>query len=186
MELVLAIWFQGCSLKNTEFIVGAVIFTGHETKVRYQRFIVSLICSIPRQITCCNFFVLLEMWNVQLWTFKCEKHFPFYFQIISTFDTSIFINILQLTEFRMFLCMFIYSKAEKNCDFSSLLYKFCLLFEVNVILWEFGMSLQVMMNSMNVPSKRSTLERKLDKLILTLFGTLFTMCLIGAIGRCGK
>nr|KJB15233.1 hypothetical protein B456_002G166300 [Gossypium raimondii] len=39
-----------------------------------------------------------------------------------------------------------------------------------------------MMNSMNVPSKRSTLERKLDKLILTLFGTLFTMCLIGAIG----
>ncbi|KAH9327399.1 hypothetical protein KI387_007577, partial [Taxus chinensis] len=24
---------QGCSLRNTEFIVGAVIFTGHETKV---------------------------------------------------------------------------------------------------------------------------------------------------------
>lgn len=42
---------------------------------------------------------------------------------------------------------------------------------------------QVMMNAMNVPSKRSTLERKLDKLILTLFGTLFVMCLIGAIGR---
>ncbi|KAJ6318973.1 hypothetical protein OIU76_014341 [Salix suchowensis] len=39
-----------------------------------------------------------------------------------------------------------------------------------------------MMNSMNVPSKRSTLERKLDKLILALFGTLFMMCLIGAIG----
>ncbi|KAF5945304.1 hypothetical protein HYC85_015532 [Camellia sinensis] len=42
--------------------------------------------------------------------------------------------------------------------------------------------LRVMMNSMNVPSKRSTLERKLDKLILTLFGVLFCMCLIGAIG----
>lgn len=39
------------------------------------------------------------------------------------------------------------------------------------------------MNAMNVPSKRSTFERKLDKLILTLFGVLFTMCLIGAIGR---
>ncbi|GAB4839904.1 Phospholipid-transporting ATPase 3 [Ancistrocladus abbreviatus] len=39
-----------------------------------------------------------------------------------------------------------------------------------------------MMNSMNVPSKRSTLERKLDKLILALFATLFLMCLIGAIG----
>ncbi|KAI8030933.1 Phospholipid-transporting ATPase 3 [Camellia lanceoleosa] len=40
----------------------------------------------------------------------------------------------------------------------------------------------VMMNSMNVPSKRSTLERKLDKLILTHFGVLFCMCLIRAIG----
>lgn len=37
------------------------------------------------------------------------------------------------------------------------------------------------MNAMNVPSKRSTLERKLDKLILALFGGLFLMCLIGAI-----
>ncbi|XVF02324.1 hypothetical protein REPUB_Repub04eG0165900 [Reevesia pubescens] len=45
-----------------------------------------------------------------------------------------------------------------------------------------GHETKVMMNSMNVPSKRSTLERKLDKLILALFGTLFTMCLIGAIG----
>ncbi|CAN1852619.1 Phospholipid-transporting ATPase 3 [Linum perenne] len=45
-----------------------------------------------------------------------------------------------------------------------------------------GHESKVMMNSMNVPSKRSTLERKLDKLILALFGTLFTMCLIGAIG----
>jgi len=41
---------------------------------------------------------------------------------------------------------------------------------------------QVMMNSMNVPSKRSTLEKKLDKLILALFATLFSMCVIGAIG----
>ncbi|XP_012091990.1 phospholipid-transporting ATPase 3 [Jatropha curcas] len=44
-----------------------------------------------------------------------------------------------------------------------------------------GPETKVMMNSMNVPSKRSTLERKLDKLILTLFGSLFFMCLIGAI-----
>lgn len=43
-----------------------------------------------------------------------------------------------------------------------------------------------MMNTMNVPSKRSTLEKKLDKLILMLFGTLFAMCLIGAIGRFGN
>ncbi|KAG5017302.1 hypothetical protein JHK85_023438 [Glycine max] len=46
----------------------------------------------------------------------------------------------------------------------------------------FEITLQVMMNTMNVPSKRSTLERKLDKLILTLFATLFVMCFIGAVG----
>ncbi|KAK9277681.1 hypothetical protein L1049_007228 [Liquidambar formosana] len=45
-----------------------------------------------------------------------------------------------------------------------------------------GHESKVMMNAMNVPSKRSTLERKLDKLILALFGGLFIMCLIGAIG----
>ncbi|KAL6983575.1 Phospholipid-transporting ATPase 3 [Sarracenia purpurea var. burkii] len=45
-----------------------------------------------------------------------------------------------------------------------------------------GQETKVMMNSMNVPSKRSTLERKLDRLILTLFGVLFCMCVIGAIG----
>ncbi|MFS8029338.1 putative P-type phospholipid transporter [Helianthus anomalus] len=39
-----------------------------------------------------------------------------------------------------------------------------------------------MMNAMNVPSKRSTLEKKLDKVIATLFGVLLTLCLIGAIG----
>uniref|UniRef100_N1QPZ3 Phospholipid-transporting ATPase 3 n=1 Tax=Aegilops tauschii TaxID=37682 RepID=N1QPZ3_AEGTA len=49
-----------------------------------------------------------------------------------------------------------------------------------------GHETKVMMNSMNVPSKRSTLEKKLDKLILALFATLFTMCVIGAIGRMGK
>lgn len=43
--------------------------------------------------------------------------------------------------------------------------------------------IQVMMNAMNVPSKRSTLEKKLDKVIATLFGVLLSMCLIGAIGR---
>ncbi|KAI9126308.1 hypothetical protein K1719_002729 [Acacia pycnantha] len=45
-----------------------------------------------------------------------------------------------------------------------------------------GHETKVMMNTMNVPSKRSTLERKLDKLILALFATLFVMCLLGAIG----
>ncbi|CAN6283189.1 unnamed protein product [Urochloa humidicola] len=45
-----------------------------------------------------------------------------------------------------------------------------------------GHETKVMMNSMNVPSKRSTLEKKLDKLILALFATLFSMCVIGAIG----
>ncbi|XP_021747972.1 phospholipid-transporting ATPase 3-like [Chenopodium quinoa] len=45
-----------------------------------------------------------------------------------------------------------------------------------------GHETKVMMNTMNVPSKRSTLERKLDKLILALFATLFMMCLIGSIG----
>ncbi|XP_066374942.1 phospholipid-transporting ATPase 3-like isoform X1 [Miscanthus floridulus] len=45
-----------------------------------------------------------------------------------------------------------------------------------------GHETKVMMNSMNVPSKRSTLEKKLDKLILALFATLFIMCVIGAIG----
>lgn len=51
------------------------------------------------------------------------------------------------------------------------------------LLYEFAACLQVMMNSMNVPSKRSTLERKLDKLILLLFCILFMICFIGAIGR---
>ncbi|KAL8161555.1 hypothetical protein V2J09_013044 [Rumex salicifolius] len=45
-----------------------------------------------------------------------------------------------------------------------------------------GHETKVMMNTMNVPSKRSTLERKLDKLILALFATLFMMCFIGAVG----
>ncbi|CAM8938245.1 unnamed protein product [Rhodiola kirilowii] len=45
-----------------------------------------------------------------------------------------------------------------------------------------GHETKVMMNAMSVPSKRSTLERKLDKLILTIFCVLFTMCLLGAIG----
>ncbi|XP_074274505.1 phospholipid-transporting ATPase 3-like [Silene latifolia] len=45
-----------------------------------------------------------------------------------------------------------------------------------------GHETKVMMNTMNVPSKRSTLERKLDMLILALFATLFMMCLIGSIG----
>lgn len=39
------------------------------------------------------------------------------------------------------------------------------------------------MNAMKIPSKRGTLEKKLDKLILTLFCVLFSMCVLGAIGR---
>ncbi|KAL6566499.1 Phospholipid-transporting ATPase 3 [Orobanche gracilis] len=45
-----------------------------------------------------------------------------------------------------------------------------------------GHETKVMMNSMKIPSKRSTLEKKLDKLILALFTVLFCMCLLGAIG----
>ncbi|XP_051148424.1 phospholipid-transporting ATPase 3-like isoform X2 [Andrographis paniculata] len=45
-----------------------------------------------------------------------------------------------------------------------------------------GHETKVMMNSMKIPSKRSTLEKKLDKLILALFTVLFSMCLLGAIG----
>ncbi|KAL4578301.1 hypothetical protein LXL04_014422 [Taraxacum kok-saghyz] len=43
-----------------------------------------------------------------------------------------------------------------------------------------GHETKVMMNAINVPSKRSTLERKLDKVIATLFGVLLCLCLIGA------
>ncbi|XP_010548246.1 PREDICTED: phospholipid-transporting ATPase 3 isoform X2 [Tarenaya hassleriana] len=45
-----------------------------------------------------------------------------------------------------------------------------------------GHETKVMMNTMNPPSKRSTLEKKLDKLIITIFCALVTMCLIGALG----
>ncbi|EPS65246.1 hypothetical protein M569_09532, partial [Genlisea aurea] len=45
-----------------------------------------------------------------------------------------------------------------------------------------GHETKVMMNSMKIPSKRSTLEKKLDKLILILFSVLISMCLLGAIG----
>ncbi|XP_059316657.1 phospholipid-transporting ATPase 3-like isoform X2 [Lycium ferocissimum] len=45
-----------------------------------------------------------------------------------------------------------------------------------------GHETKVMMNAMKIPSKRSSLEKKLDKLILTLFSVLFCMCLLGAIG----
>ncbi|XP_042008673.1 phospholipid-transporting ATPase 3-like isoform X2 [Salvia splendens] len=45
-----------------------------------------------------------------------------------------------------------------------------------------GHETKVMMNSMKIPSKRSTLEKKLDKLILALFSVLFCMSLLGSIG----
>ncbi|KAH7279146.1 hypothetical protein KP509_37G007200 [Ceratopteris richardii] len=44
-----------------------------------------------------------------------------------------------------------------------------------------GHETKVMMNAMNVPSKRSTLERRLDMLILILFSILFIMCFIDSI-----
>lgn len=46
-----------------------------------------------------------------------------------------------------------------------------------------GHETKMMMNSMNVPFKRSTLEKKLNQLMLALFITLMVMTLIGAIGR---
>eukprot|EP00897_Mesotaenium_endlicherianum_P004048 jgi/Mesen1/3671/ME000202S02762 len=45
--------------------------------------------------------------------------------------------------------------------------------------------LRVMMNTMDVPSKRSTLERRMDVVILILFGILFTLCFIGGVARFG-
>ncbi|CAH9129097.1 unnamed protein product [Cuscuta epithymum] len=45
-----------------------------------------------------------------------------------------------------------------------------------------GHETKVMMNAMKIPSKRSTLEKKLDKLILMLFCALFCMCVLGSIG----
>lgn len=109
---------QGCSLRNTEYIVGAVIFTGHETKVRF---------------------------------------------LTSPIIINGFLFILQAS-------IFLFLDPYYRVFIFSLMPFFLII-------------LQVMMNSMNVPSKRSTLERKLDKLILALFGCLFSMCLIGAIGR---
>ncbi|GAQ83484.1 phospholipid-transporting ATPase 3 [Klebsormidium nitens] len=52
---------------------------------------------------------------------------------------------------------------------------------VGVIIFT-GHETKVMMNAMDVPSKRSTLEKKLDRLIITLFIVLFAMCFIGAVG----
>lgn len=47
-----------------------------------------------------------------------------------------------------------------------------------------GHETKVMKNALNVPSKRSRLEKKIDKVIYCLFGILFTIALIGGIG-CG-
>ncbi|RAL40050.1 unnamed protein product [Cuscuta campestris] len=51
---------------------------------------------------------------------------------------------------------------------------------VGVIIFT-GHETKVMMNAMKIPSKRSTLEKKLDKLILMLFCVLFCMCVLGSI-----
>lgn len=45
-----------------------------------------------------------------------------------------------------------------------------------------GHESKVMMNATGVPSKRSTLERRLDWLIVLMFCILAVMCAIGAIG----
>eukprot|EP00899_Mesostigma_viride_P010371 jgi/Mesvir1/19335/Mv10393-RA.1 len=45
-----------------------------------------------------------------------------------------------------------------------------------------GGETKVMMNTTAVPSKRSTLEHTLDRLILFLFVVLFVICLLGALG----
>ena len=41
---------------------------------------------------------------------------------------------------------------------------------------------QVMMNAIKVPSKRSSLERRLDGLIGIIFCILAALCIVGAIG----
>lgn len=54
--------------------------------------------------------------------------------------------------------------------------------------WAWGVVLftgarsKVMMNSTAAPSKRSTLERRLDRLILGMFCLLAAMCLTDAVG----
>lgn len=45
-----------------------------------------------------------------------------------------------------------------------------------------GHQTKVMMNSTAAPSKRSTLEQQLDKLIVVMFGMLASMCLVNALG----
>ena len=123
--------FQGCSLRNTEYIVGAVIFTGHETKVFNYLLVI---------------FILFSSLN----------------------------NIYPLR-----LCRnFVYISQDYVIMFHVLLVLYIL------YIWVVAIFLfQVMMNSMKIPSKRSTLEKKLDKLILALFTVLFCMCLLGSIGR---
>lgn len=92
----------------------------------------------------------------------------------------------------MFLELFIVEIDDVVCEATHsvillLCYHFLTSYTCNLIQFCWILfELKVMMNTMNVPSKRSTLEMKLDKLILTLFGTLFAMCLIGAIGRFDK
>lgn len=44
-----------------------------------------------------------------------------------------------------------------------------------------GHSTKIMMNASRSPSKRSTIEKKLDKVILFMFCLLFTMCTVGAV-----
>lgn len=54
--------------------------------------------------------------------------------------------------------------------------------------WVFGAVIytghqsKVMMNATAVPSKRSSLERRLDLLIIIMFSILAVICTVGAVG----
>lgn len=59
-------YFQGCSLRNTEYIVGAVIFTGHETKVSCRE-------------ACFEKFIGMQAFRIVLLvTFSCFSMYFFY------------------------------------------------------------------------------------------------------------
>lgn len=53
---------KGCSLRNTEYIVGAVVYTGHETKVRVCALCVENMGDMS--VPCCIVNVVLFWWKV--------------------------------------------------------------------------------------------------------------------------
>lgn len=56
--------FQGCSLRNTEYIVGAVVFTGHETKVCYYKLLCYFEFLLIPSYTCVVFPWFVEMFQM--------------------------------------------------------------------------------------------------------------------------